>query len=371
MRQSVHSAFSCFAAVWQRALNLVQKKGESSNLCAACSKSTPCYLEIIRASKSTRQMQFALKTTPYYTSRILRTPITILLISGFAIGQTAEKSAQSGRDAFSSGNYAQAVELFKRALANGAASAEVQSDLGLAYQMEGDHPQAIHHYVEALRLQDLPKTRELLAIERCRFRDYSNALPLLTKIANDLSSGDRLIDVLSPCYLLADDALDAIKIADNLSAAGAFPADQLLIYRGDVLMQASNFFISQLQKTSGGGGYLQFIQQARDTGSENARGGFESAIARSSYLRPDLSIEDGLSLFAAHSSDPALLYMLGVIAGEKSMDAIQECQSKYPDSPWLAQFKAQMFANQGQYEQAEQIYKQLLDRKSTRLNSSH
>jgi tetratricopeptide (TPR) repeat protein len=52
--------------------------------------------------------------------------------------------------------------------------------------------------------------------------------------------------------------------------------------------------------------------------------------------------------------------MLSVLAGEQAMQSILECQQKYPDSPWLAQFQAQMFVHQGQYQQAEAIYTQLL-----------
>ncbi len=277
-----------------------------------------------------------------------------------AIGQAIADHAVDARTAVDSGNYPQAVTLFVEALASHPDSAELHADLGLAYQMEGEHARAISSYIAALRLKDMPRTKELLAIERCRLRQYHAVTPLLAQIAENLSKGDELIPVLSPCYLLADDTLDALRVAETMALSGTTTPDQILIYRSHALLGASSLFIDRLRKAPDGAAYLEYLKTARDSGSENARGGFPSAIARSSYLRSDLSLNEGLALFPKHSGDPALLYMLSVLAGEQAMQSILECEQEHPDSPWLAQFKAQMLVHQGQYQQAETIYKQLL-----------
>ena len=58
----------------------------------------------------------------------------LLLTSQSTSGDVAE--AQS---AFTSGQYSRAAELYKKAVATHSPSAELQTDLGLAYQMQGEH----------------------------------------------------------------------------------------------------------------------------------------------------------------------------------------------------------------------------------------
>jgi tetratricopeptide (TPR) repeat protein len=282
------------------------------------------------------------------------------IVPVIAICQSVPDYAVAAHTAFAAGKYSQAARLYEEALANHPHSAELQSDLGLAYQMEGDHPRAIRSYLTALRLEDLPHTRELLAIERCRLRQYQAVTPLLSQIAHHLSKDDGLLPVLSPCYLQAEDALDALRVGQTLALSSTVPPDQVLIYQSHASMKATNFFIGQLSKTSEGAPYIQYLKAARDSGSANARSGYPSALAHSSYLRSDLTLEEGLALFPHHSGDSALLYMLSVLSGEQSMQSILECRQKYPESPWLAQFQAQMLAAQGQYQEAEAIYTQLL-----------
>jgi tetratricopeptide (TPR) repeat protein len=277
-----------------------------------------------------------------------------------AICQSVPDDALAARTAFAARKYSQAAKLYEEALANHPHSPELQSELGLAYQMEGDHSGAIRSYLAALRLEDLPHTRELLAIERCRLRQYQAVTPLLAQIAHHLSKDDPLLPVLSPCYLETEAALDALRVAQTLELSSAVPPDQVLIYRSHASMKASNFFIGQLRKTSNGAPYIQYLNAARDSGSADARSGFPLAVAHSSYLRSDLTLNEGLALFPHHSGDSALLYMLSVLSGEQGMQSIVECQQKYPDSPWLAQFQAQMFTAQGQYQEAKEIYTQLL-----------
>jgi tetratricopeptide (TPR) repeat protein len=279
----------------------------------------------------------------------------LLLTSQSISGDVAE--AQS---AFTSGQYSRAAELYKKAVATHSPSAELQTDLGLAYQMQGEHLRAIGSYLAALRVEELPRTRELLAIERCRLRQFHTVSPLLAKIAENLSYSDALLPVLSPCFLQADNAVDAIRVAKTLIVSRTMPQDAALIYQGQASMNASNFFISELGKTPEGPVYIQYLKAARDAGSEDARGGFSLAIAHSSYLHPDLTHEEGIALLPVHSGDPALLYMLSVLSGEQAMESILECERKYPESPGLEQFQAEMLANQGQTQQAEGIYLRLL-----------
>jgi len=284
--------------------------------------------------------------------------IPIWIAPALAICQS--NSEDRARIAFNAGHYQQAANLYSEELARHPPSAELQTDLGLAYQMEGEHALAIRSYLAAQRLEDIPRTRELLAIERCRLRQYRAVTPLLARIAAHLSGEDALLPVLSPCYLQAEDAIDALRVSKALAGSGTMPPDQALIYRAHASIAASNLFINELSKAAGGTPYLQYLKAARDAGSADARGGIPLAIAHSSYLRSDLTLDDGLTFYAGHSDDPALLYVLGVLAGEQAMQSVLKCRQQFPDSPWLAQFEAEMLAAQGQPQQAKAIYTQLL-----------
>jgi hypothetical protein len=256
-----------------------------------------------------------------------------------AICQSNSDDAAAARIAFAAGNYQQAANLYEEALARHGPTAELQTDLGLAYQMQGEHSLAIRSYLAALRLEDMPRTGELLAIERCHLRQYHTVTPLLARIAGHLSGDDALLPVLSACYLQAEDAIDALTVSKVLAGSKTMPPDQTLIYRGHASIAASNLFVNQLSKTAGGAPYLEYLKTARDAGSADARGGVPLAIAHSSYLRSDLTLDDGLTLYAGHAGDPALLYMLSVLAGEQAMQSVLDCQQQFSDSPWLAQFQ--------------------------------
>lgn len=293
--------------------------------------------------------------------RIVPNLVCLLWIApAIAVCQSVQDNAAAARSAFAAGQYSRAIKLYEEELTAHPHSAELQSDLGLAYQMEGEHTRAIRSYVAALRLSDMPHTRELLAIERCRLREYPAVAPLLAQIAEHVSKDDELLPVLSSCYLLADDPLDALRVGQAMALSDNIPSDQVLIYRSHAAMGASSFFIDKLRKAPEGASFMEYLKAARDSGSVNARSGFPSAIAHSPYLRPDLSLDEGLALFSKHSDDPALLYFLSVLTGEQAMQSILECQQEYPDSPRLAQFQAQMLVHQGRYKEAETIYTLLL-----------
>jgi tetratricopeptide (TPR) repeat protein len=165
--------------------------------------------------------------------------------------QSNSDDAAAARIAFAAGNYQQSAHLYERALARHGPSAELQTDLGLAHQMQGEHLLAISSYLAALRLEDIPRTGELLAIERCRLRQYHTVTPLLARIAAHLSGDDALLPVLSACYLQAEDTIDALRVSKVLAGSKTMPPDQALLYRGHASIAASNLFVNQLRPREG------------------------------------------------------------------------------------------------------------------------
>ncbi len=284
----------------------------------------------------------------------------ILLIPLRGISESVSDPAAAARDAFAARRYGQAVKLYSEALASQPRSAELMTDLGLAYQMEGRHDQAIESYRSALRVKDLQNTKELLAIEYCHLGEEADVLPLLAQLTLHLAADDKLLPLLASCYLDAGDSLDALRVGKLLMQSHVIGSDQGLVFNGRAYMAASRVFLGKLTQTAGAERYLAYVKQARDAGSTDARSGFAEAIAQAPYLRSDLTLEQGLALFSEHRDDPALLYVLSVLAGEQAMQSIVDCQTRFPGSPWLAQFRAQMLAAQGQPEEAIAIYSELL-----------
>jgi len=55
-----------------------------------------------------------------------------------------------------------------------------------------------------------------------------------------------------------------------------------------------------------------------------------------------------------------LLYLLSVLSSEQSIQQLQACSERFPDSPYLAQIKLEMLVQQGRQDEAEQGYENML-----------
>ena len=278
----------------------------------------------------------------------------------FLLGQNAPL-ALSAQSALENKDYPKAEQLYREMLSHGETSPEILTNLGIVLELEGRSSEAMHAFEMALRQRYLPGTYALLTQEKCKMQDLAGARPMLAKILLESPQDTKLLAVVAPCYLEADEPLQSIEVYQRLLSNQSFPADVALIQLAKSYLAASHFFFVRLQAAGPANApYIKAIQIARDQGSANARSAFPEAARASSYFHADLSYGQAEKLWKQHPKDPALLYQLTVLSGEESMKQLDECATKYPQSPNLQQFQAEVLVEQGQEEEGLQKYQQLL-----------
>jgi predicted Zn-dependent protease len=102
------------------------------------------------------------------------------------------------------------------------------------------------------------------------------------------------------------------------------------------------------------------LRQAADGGSSAARGAFAEAARMSPYFSPDLSWSEAVERWREHPQDAALLYLLAVLSTEEAIQQMQVCEDRFPDSPYLRQYMADVMAEQGHVDEAVAQYAELI-----------
>jgi tetratricopeptide (TPR) repeat protein len=302
-----------------------------------------------------------------YSCRSVKlSPIVLVLVNlagwiGPSVQGQENPPALSAQSALENKDYPKAEQLYRAMLSHSEASPEILTNLGIVLELEGRSTEAMHAFETALRQHYLPGTYALLAEEKCKMRDLAGARPMLAKILAESRQDTKLLAVVAPCYLEADEPLQSIEVYERLLSNETFPADVALIQLAKSYLTASHFFFVRLQSAGPANvPYIQAIQTARDQGSTSARSAFPEATKASAYFRADLSYNQVERLWKQHPKDPALLYQLTVLSGEESISQLEECAAKYPQSPNLQQFQAEVLVEQGQEAEGLQRYQQLL-----------
>jgi tetratricopeptide (TPR) repeat protein len=282
-----------------------------------------------------------------------------VILASVAIGQS-QTTSDPGSIAMKEGDYKGAESFYRKALQQSAQSPETLSNLGIALQMEGKSSEAIHAFEQALKLKQMPRTYALLAEEKCKTRDLEGARPLLKTISRDFSQEPAILAAVAPCYLELDDPLGSVTAYESLLADPSYPSDLALIQLSKSYRKAGQFFFALLSKAQDNSLYISTIREARDKGSADARGAFESAARSSPYFQSDLDFSHAVARWHNHPQDTALLYLLTVLSNEQSMRQVEICDDHYPNSPYLEQLKAEILADQGHEEEAVARYQSLM-----------
>ena len=283
----------------------------------------------------------------------------LIFVVGAACGQ-AKSSEDPGSAALKRGDYKAAEGYFRKALADAPKSPEMLSNLGVSLLMQGRSSESIQVFERGLKLKKMPRTYALLAEERCKTRDLDGARPMLARILRDYSKDPSILAVVAPCFLELNDPIESVSVYEALLKYHAFPSDLALIQLAKSYLKAAQFFFGRLARAPDNMPYVRAIRNARDKVSPDARGAFEAAEKASPNFRPDLDFSDALARWREHPQDTALLYLLSVLSSEQSMRQVEICDDKYPESPYLAQLKAEMLANQGYEDEAVAQYESLV-----------
>jgi tetratricopeptide (TPR) repeat protein len=275
----------------------------------------------------------------------------------YANGQSKEP-IDPGETALQHGDYLSAETLYRQALRQNPASSELLTDLGIALQMQGRSTDAIHAFEQALKLKNLPRTYALLAEQKCKIRDLDGARPMLKKIIRDYSGDAKTVAIVAPCYLDLDEPVDSVKAYTALLRDDAYPHDLALIQLSKSYLAAAQYFVGKLKERDDSKAYVTALSQASTSG--DPRSAFAIAQQTSPNFHADLGFDAVLTIWNQHQDDSAPLYQLAVISGEQSMRQFELCSQQYPDSPYLAQLKFEMLADQGREDEAVSGFEGLL-----------
>ncbi len=310
------------------------------------------------AKYSCRSLQLSPKLSPFAV------PILLMFFTWLAnpvLHAEDTSLAQAAQAALENKDYPKAEQLYRAMLSQSASSPEILTNLGIVLELEGRSSEAIQAFEAALRQKYLPGTYALLAEEKCKMQDLAGVRPMLVKLLQESSQNTNLVAVVAPCYLEADEPLESIRVYQLLLTNSTFPADVALIQLAKSYMSASHFFFVRLQSLGPSNApYIKAIQTAREQGSTDARSAFPQAVKASPYFHPELPFDRVEAVWKQHPKDPALLYQLTVLSGEESMKRLEECAARFPNSPYLQQFQADVLVEQGQEAAGLERYQQLL-----------
>lgn len=285
----------------------------------------------------------------------------VLLILAAKTGHAQQTSPlEYARRAMEAKDYAKAETMYRRALAQDPLSPQLLTDLGLSLQLQGHSTYAMHYYSLALKRRYLPETYALLAQEMCKMGDRDDARPMLARIYRDEQTNLRVLAAVAPCYLDIDEPIESVSVYAALQNSSAYAPDLALIQLAKSYMRSGQSFAEKLSKTAGSEHFLTALRQASDSGPNGARSAFPEAALISSNFAPNLSWAEAVERWRQHPEDVALLYLLSVLSAEESMHQIEICQDRYPTSPYLQQYQADVLADQGSADEAAAAYEQLM-----------
>ena len=298
-------------------------------------------------------------TSPGQLTRcmILCLPAILSSLASYASGQSKEQT-DPGRTALQHGDYLSAETLYRQALRQNPGSPELLTDLGIALQLQGRSTDAIHAFEQALKLKNLPRIYALLAEEKCKIGDLDGARPMLYRIIRDYAGDAKTIAIVAPCYLDLDEPIDSVRAYTVLLRDAAYPHDLALIQLSKSYLAAAQSFVAKMKERDDSKAYVTALGEASTSG--DPRSAFPVAQRTSPNFHADLGFETVLAIWHQHQDDSALLYQLAVISGEQSMRQIEFCGRQYPESPYLAQFKFEMLADQGREDEAVSGFEGLL-----------
>src|SRR5258705_5972301 len=285
-------------------------------------------------------------------------------------------SRAAGESALKSGDYARAERLYREQLREHPSSPELQNNLGVALHYQGKASEATVWLEKSLKTRELPPTSfALLGLDYCRAGNYERATVVLRQARERFSANPEALRILAPCYLEAGEPLDAVLVHEELVRIGAEPAGEHLARLAQACFRASKHYLGLLATSPGCDEYLRVIQGSRETSSPDARAAFPAAGRPAPYLQPLLDRNASLREFAAlaskHSGEAPLLYVIGVLAGERAMQTFLECERRFPDSVAIIRLRAVILAVQGKKEQAIKEYRTILDTGTASAEAHH
>jgi tetratricopeptide (TPR) repeat protein len=289
--------------------------------------------------------------------------IWLVLLIAWAAGcaQAQQPSPiDKARSLINEKQYKAAEQMSRKALVQDPKSAAWLTTLGLSLHMQGRSADAIYYYSMALKQRYVPETYALLAAEKCKVGDLDAVRPMLEKIYREQLKDAHVLSIVAPCYLDLDEPVEAARVYLEVLSDPDYPPDLARVMLAKSLIRSEIFFNSKLHKAPGSEPFVAALRRTPGGGSSEARSAFPEAARVSPYFSPDLSWSEAVERWQQHPQDPALLYLLFILSAEEGIRQIEICQERFPDSPYLKQYMADVMAETGHEDEAVEQYQQLI-----------
>lgn len=264
------------------------------------------------------------------------------------------------RNAMNAKQYSLAEQLCRKALVQNPQSAAVLTTLGLSLHMQGRSADAIYYYSMSLKREYVPRAYALLAAEKCKVGDLDAVRTMLGKLYRQERKNLSVISLVAPCYLDIDEPVEAATIYEEMLDNNDFPEDFTLVTLAKAYIRSEIFFNRKLGNAPGSEPFRKALRQAAGGDPSAARSAFSEAARISPNFRADLSWPEAVQRWRQHPKDSALLYLLFVLSAEQAIHKMEICQGRYPDSPYLKQYMADVMAEEGHEDEAVEQYGQLI-----------
>lgn len=299
-----------------------------------------------------------MQTFTHQTAKDLMAATLVVIV--MLVGSGKAQSSDDPKAMLAKGDYRKAESLYRKALAKNPTSPELLTDLGVSLQMQGRSAEAMAALRHALRLKYLPMTYALLAEERCKSRDIEGAKTMLDRILSENSAETRILAIVAPCYLDADEPIASVQVYQALSRDADFPGDLACVKLTESYVAAAKMFGAMLRSAPNGSEYLEALVAAKEGGSPDARSAYPLAEKRSRFFHPEADSAQALADWRQHPNDTALIYQLSVLTGEAVLHTFQLCSEQFPDSLYVEQFRAGVLADQGEEDEAVAILERII-----------
>ena len=273
---------------------------------------------------------------------------------------------QVARSAIQSEDYQRAEQLYRKLLERDTDSPELLNNLGIALHFQGKTFEAIHVFLQALRLKEMPGTLALLSLDYCKAQGYEKAQSVLERTKRYYQDSDVLATV-APCYLEMREPLEGVHVYRELLRRGIPPGDENSVDLGHVYLRALRHFTDQLKEAPGSEKYVQALKEAQtdpvveSDPTRKARSAVAEALREAPYIRDGMSVEEMGSFLRDHRREPALLYLLAVSCGEEAIRTFLSCERQFPRSLAVRQWHAEILASEGRNDSAVAEYQALIE----------
>ena len=291
--------------------------------------------------------------------------ISILVFAGLARAMVDENAVPAAQqeaqalEAFERHDYRRAEGIYRGLLQQAPKDPRWLDKLAIVLHLQGKSSEAVGILRQLIQTKPSAHSLALLAVQYCQLGRYDQAHTALAELKNypqDLG----LQSLIARCSLSAATPLDAVAIFQDLVDRKEEPEDQFAVGLARAYIQASGLILQRLRTLAGNESFVRAVDEARKTGSRDARDAFDVALPSVPFLRLDMSPQEFSEVLNAHPDDPAVAYIVGVVCGERGMNALLRCQQRFPASAEVRLFKVEMYTSAKRYEDAVETLKEVL-----------